>query len=218
MGTCMVLSSWSTTNIEDVAEASGSGLRWFQLYVYRDRQLTRELVLRAEKTGYKALVITVDTPIVGRRLPDARNRFNLPKHLSLANFSNVQAQSSLITKEHDSGLHQYTSAMIDPSLSWKTIDWLRGVTKLPMILKGILTAEDTEEALKHDIQGILVSNHGARQLDGVPATVSSRTGNGVVSSSPTGILYLVSLTPSGRGVYARTHTHTHCRSMLCQRL
>ena len=168
----MVLSSWSTTCIEEVAEASGSGLRWFQLYVYRDRQLTKELVLRAEKAGYKALVVTADTPIVGRRLADSRNRFNLPPHLSLANFSNVQAQSSLVIKEHDSGLYQYTTAMIDPSLAWDTIDWLRGVTKLPIILKGILTAEDTEEAIKHNIQGILVSNHGARQLDGVPATVS----------------------------------------------
>ena len=168
----MVLSSWSTTSIEEVAEASGSGLRWFQLYVYRDRQLTKELVLRAERAGYKALVITVDTPIVGRRLADSRHRFNLPQHLSLANFSSGQAQSSLVTKEHDSGLHQYTSAMIDPSLNWNTIDWLRGITKLPIILKGILTAEDTEEAIKHNMQGILVSNHGARQLDGVPATVS----------------------------------------------
>ena len=168
----MVLSSWSTTSIEEVAEVSGSGLRWFQLCVFRDRQLTKELVLRAERAGYKALVITVDQPINGRRLVDARNCFGLPKHLSLANFSSGQAQTSLVTKEHDSELHQHTSAMMDPSLNWDTIDWLRGVTKLPIILKGILTAEDTEEAIKHNIQGILVSNHGARQLDGVPATVS----------------------------------------------
>ena len=157
MGTCMVLSTWSTVSIEDVAEASGSGLRWFQLYVYRDRRLTRELVLRAERAGYKALVVTVDSPTTVRR-SKARTHFNLPKHLSLANFSNFQT------------IEQYRS---EPVVNWKTIDWLRGVTKLPMILKGILTAEDTEEALKHDIQGIVVSNHGARQLDGVPASVST---------------------------------------------
>ena len=200
MGTCMVLSASSTINIEDVAEASGSGLRWFQLEIYRDRQLTKELVIRAEAAGYKALVVTVDTPIMGNRLADARNRFNLPKHLSRANFSNVQA----ITKESDSDPHQYSSDIIDPSSSWKTIDWLRGVTKLPVILKGILTAEDTEEALKHDIQGIVVSNHGARQLDGVPATVSTctRIGNGVARR-------VCSLALVHMRAHTHTHTHTH---------
>ena len=168
----MVLSSWSTISIEEVAEASGSGLRWFQLYVYRDRQLTKELVLRAERAGYKALVITVDTPIVGKRLVDERNRFDLPKHLTLPNFIDALPRSTVTTKEHHSELHQYAAEIMDPSLNWNTIDWLRGVTKLPIILKGILTAEDTEEAIKHNIQGILVSNHGGRQLDGVPATVS----------------------------------------------
>ena len=199
MGTCMVLSCWSTTSIEEVAEASGSGLRWCQLYIFRDRQLTKELVLRAEKAGYKALVITLDQPTVGRRLVDERNHFNLPKHLSLANYS---AQSSL--KQRDLVLHESTSAMFDPSLDWRAIDWLRGVTNLPIILKGILTAEDTEEAIKHSIQGILVSNHGARQLDGVPATVSIRKGN-ELHVAPTDTFVLV-------------HTHTPYRLMLCLRL
>ena len=169
----MMLSSWSTSSLEDVAQASGSGLRWFQLYVYRDQELTRNLILRAERAGYKAVVVTVDTPVLGRRLADARNRFDLPPRLSLANFSDTSAQSALVTgREADSGLHQYTVALIDPCLTWDKIDWLRGITKLPILLKGILTAEDAEEALRHNIQGIIVSNHGARQLDGVLATVS----------------------------------------------
>ena len=180
MGTAMILSSWSTTNIEDVAKASNGGLKWFQLYVYRDKALTRELIYRAERGGYKALVLTVDTPVLGRRLSDTRNRFNLPSNLSLANFTDATVGSSLITTEHSSGLQQYTARLIDPGLTWETLDWLRSITQLPILLKGILTAEDALEALKHDIQGIIVSNHGGRQLDGVPATVS------VVVSSPMG--------------------------------
>ena len=174
VGSCMMLSSWSTTSIEDVAAVSGSGLRWFQLYVYRDKDLTRDLVLRAERSDYKAIVVTVDTPVVGRRLEDARNGFNLPPRLSMANFSNTSLESALVSGQElkDSFLHKYTTELIDPSLTWESIDWIRRITRLPILLKGILTAEDAEEALKHDVQGIIVSNHGGRQLDGVPATVS----------------------------------------------
>ena len=202
----MVLSTWSNISIEEVAEASGSGLRWFQLYIFKHRQLTKELVLRAEKAGYKALVITVDLPIVGKRLADERNHFELPKHLSLPNFSDAIPRSlvTMGTNEHGSMLLRYSSEIADSSITWDTIDWLRGVTKLPIILKGILTAEDTEEAIKHNIQGILVSNHGGRQLDGVPATVSIRKGN-ELHVAPTDTFVLV-------------HTHTPYRLMLCLRL
>ena len=172
LGTCMTLSTWSTTSMEDVAMANGGGLRWYQLYIYRDRGVTRDLVQRAERAGYKAIVVTVDTPILGKRLADTRNHFNLPSHLCLANFTNTRLQSSLVVKDGDSGLYQYTMALIDPALTWDTIDWICSVTKLPVLLKGILTAEDAVEAVKHNIRGIIVSNHGARQLDGVPATVS----------------------------------------------
>ena len=183
--TCMILSSWSTTSIEDVAAAcSHRGLCWFQLYVYQDQALTADLIHRAERAGYKALVITVDTPILGRRLADARNRFNLPSHLSLANFSSKQERSSggstkpaaseLIVRTHDSGLHQYTKNLIDASLTWERIEWACRETSLPVIVKGILTAEGAQEALRHGVRGIVVSNHGARQLDGVPATVNCR--------------------------------------------
>ena len=164
------------------ARASSSrgsgGLRWFQLYVYRDRALTAQLVRRAEESGYKALVVTVDTPILGRRLADARNRFNLPDHLKLANFGTSKKEntgaSKLVVRTHDSGLHQYTRELIDDTLNWNKIDWLCSQTRLPVILKGILTREDAREALRHKgVRGIVVSNHGARQLDGVPATVRS---------------------------------------------
>ena len=156
------------------------GLRWFQLYIYRDRALTAELVRRAEKAGYKALVLTVDTPILGHRYDDARNKFNLPSHLKLANFDDggdeSPGASKLVVRAHESGLHQYTKELIDPSLDWSTVAWLCRLTHLPVILKGILTREGARQALKHDgVQGIVVSNHGARQLDGVPATVRQST-------------------------------------------
>ena len=168
----MILSLWSNISIEEVAESSGSGLRWFQLYIYKDRQLIKDLVLRAERAGYKALVITIDTPIMGKRLADERNRFDLPKHLSLPNIIDALPRSTVTTKEQVSELHLYASEIKDTSINWDIIDWLHGITKLPIVLKGILTAKDTEEAIKHNVEGILVSNHGGRQLDGVPATVS----------------------------------------------
>ena len=175
LDTCMILSSWSTTSLEEVAKAGGTkGLRWFQLYVYNDKDVTRRLIQRAERAGYKALVVTVDTPVLGKRIVDARNGFNLPPHLTLANFDDTALASKLKVKEGDSSLHRYTQALIDPGLTWDTIRWVQGLTKLPVLVKGVLTAEDALEAVEHGVKGIVVSNHGARQLDGVPATVSLR--------------------------------------------
>ena len=148
----MTLSTWSTTSLEEVASCS-NGLKWYQLYVYRDKELTRNLILRAEKAGYKTLVITVDTPILGRRLADARNKFCLPPHLTLANVATTEK----VENRDDSWLHRYTQALIDPSLNWSDIDWVRGITHLPIVVKGILTREDAIEAVKHGVQGILVS-------------------------------------------------------------
>ena len=166
MSTCMMLSSGSTRSIEHVAQASGVGLRWFQLYVLRDRKVTKNFVERAERAGYKALVVTVDRQIAGRRIAVMRSNFDLPPHLSMAIFSEPRRPSA---KQYETN-----TGLFDTSLTWEAIDWLREFTKLPIVLKGILTAEDAREALKHNIQGIIVSNHGGRQLDGVPATVRSQ--------------------------------------------
>ena len=165
-----MLSTGSTNSIEDVAQASGSGLRWFQLNAVKDGDETRSFVSRAERAGYKALVVTVDTPTGGRRIANARNRFDVPSHLSLANFHDTRHQSAGLEKSSE--VFQSITGLFDPSLTWECIDWLRGITKLPIILKGILTAEDAEEAVRHSVQGIIVSNHGGRQLDGVLASVS----------------------------------------------
>ena len=157
----MMLSVWSNTSIEDVAEAGGSCLKWYQLTVFRDREMTKSLILRAEKAGYKAIVVTVDQPVVG----DRNTKFNRPEHIVFPVFDSKPGPSQ------DADLKNF----LDPSLTWGVITWIRGITRLPIVLKGILTAEDAVECLRHDIQGIIVSNHGGRQLDGVLATVSSNS-------------------------------------------
>ncbi|XP_065597794.1 2-Hydroxyacid oxidase 1 [Cyrtonyx montezumae] len=172
MRTGMMLSSWATSSIEEVAEAAPGGLRWLQLYVYKDREVTKSLVKRAERAGYQGIFVTVDTPFLGRRIDDVRNKFQLPPHLRLKNFSsNKLAFSSVEDSGENSGLAVYVADAIDASINWEDIKWLRGLTSLPIVAKGILRADDAKEAVKLGVDGILVSNHGARQLDGVPATI-----------------------------------------------
>ncbi|MGH0156652.1 UNVERIFIED_CONTAM: hypothetical protein FKN15_051451 [Acipenser sinensis] len=172
-GTGMMLSSWATSSIEEVAESAPDSLRWLQLYIYKDRELTKSLVLRAERAGYKGIFVTVDTPYLGKRQNDVRNRFMLPSHLRMANFESPDLSfSSKNGYGEDSGLAVYVAKAIDPTLKWEDIAWLKKLTKLPVVVKGILRADDAQEAVKYGVDGILVSNHGARQLDCVPATVS----------------------------------------------
>lgn len=174
LGTGMMLSSWSTSSIEDVAEAGCEALRWLQLYIYKDREVTKQLVQRAERMGYKAIFVTVDTPYLGNRFDDVRNRFMLPPQLRLKNFeTNNLAFSSKEDFGDNSGLAVYVAKAIDASISWEDVKWLRGLTSLPIVAKGILRGDDAREAVKHGLDGILVSNHGARQLDGVPATIDA---------------------------------------------
>ncbi|KAK5855582.1 hypothetical protein PBY51_007246 [Eleginops maclovinus] len=173
-GTGMMLSSWATSTIEEVMSAmtaSEGGVMWLQLYIYRDRELTLSLVRRAEEAGYKAIFVTVDTPYLGRRLDDMRNRFKLPSHLSMSNFSSASMAFSEGNYGNDSGLAVYVAKAIDPTLCWDDITWLKKQTHLPVIVKGVLNAEDALQAVNYGVDGILVSNHGARQLDGVPATL-----------------------------------------------
>ena len=167
LGTCMTLSSWSTTSIEEVARAGGpTGLRWFQLYVYSNREVTRNLIQRAERAGYKAVMVTVDTPIVGQKWADLRNNFSLPPHFHLGIFDDTKLG---FVQDGRGGLYD---ELIDSGLTWEDIAWVKSITKLPVLVKGVLTAEGALEAVQNGVQGIVVSNHGARQLDGVPATVS----------------------------------------------
>ncbi|KAH9287737.1 hypothetical protein KI387_031854 [Taxus chinensis] len=168
-GTIMTLSSWATSSVEEVA-STGPGVRFFQLYVYKDRHVVAQLVRRAEKAGFKAIALTVDTPRLGRREADIKNRFTLPPHLTLKNFEGLDLGK--MEKSQDSGLASYVAGQIDRSLSWKDVKWLQTITKLPILVKGVMTAEDTRLAIQAGAAGIIVSNHGARQLDYVSATIS----------------------------------------------
>uniref|UniRef100_A0AAV1UZM8 FMN hydroxy acid dehydrogenase domain-containing protein n=1 Tax=Peronospora matthiolae TaxID=2874970 RepID=A0AAV1UZM8_9STRA len=176
--TCYVLSTLSTTSLEDVAEAQdgakSDALRWFQLYVFKDRELTKRLVERAETAGFRAIVLTVDTPRLGHREPDVRNNFQLPPHLTMANFAQVGGTYEHgVQCSHDSGLAHYVSELFDLTLNWHDVKWLKSIATLPVVVKGVLSPEDANLAVEMGCQGILVSNHGARQLDGVAATIDA---------------------------------------------
>lgn len=167
----MLVSTMATCTLEDVMAAATAPL-WFQLYVYANRDISETLVRRAEAAGYRALVLTVDTPRLGTRERDVRNRFVLPPRMNMANFipSGLEAMPAA---ETGSALAAHVAAQLDPSLTWEALDWLRGVAKLPIVVKGILTGEDAALAVKHGADGIIVSNHGGRQLDGVAATIEA---------------------------------------------
>ncbi|KAJ1930667.1 hypothetical protein IWQ60_000064 [Tieghemiomyces parasiticus] len=186
-GSAMVLSTYSTTPLETVIAQGGPDCSyWFQLYLYQNRPVSADLIRRAEAAGYRALVLTVDTPMIGRRLPDARNGFHLPKPWRLANFppetriltaSQRAALAAKATSDVVPGTRVITedlSNRTDSTLTWKTaIPWLRQVTNLPIVLKGILTRADAELAVAHDVDAIWVSNHAGRQLDTVQATIDA---------------------------------------------
>ncbi|MEM9492242.1 MAG: alpha-hydroxy acid oxidase [Myxococcota bacterium] len=168
-GTVMILSTMSNTPVEEVV-AAASGPVWFQLYVYRDRGLTRGLVERAQAAGCSALVLTVDAPLLGRRERDVPNQFSLPEGLSIANMLPA-GLDTLPDGATDSGLAAYFATLLDPSLTWSDIDWLRSITSLPIAIKGIVRGDDAARAVAHGAEAIIVSNHGGRQLDTAPATI-----------------------------------------------
>jgi 4-hydroxymandelate oxidase len=164
-----VVSTAGTYSLEEVAAAAPGATRWFQLYCYRDRDVTKWLVERAVAAGYQALCLTVDAPLVGRRERDARNRFGLPHGMNWKNLEGVGLDRMEAGNEGSALVH-YISEIWDPSLTWEAIEWLRGLSSLPLVVKGILTGEDARRAVDHGAAGIVVSNHGGRQLDGTLPT------------------------------------------------
>ena len=164
-GATMVLSSFSTVTLEEVAAAARTPL-WFQLYVLPDRAFTRDLVQRAETAGYQALVVTVDTPVLGPRYRELRAKLSPPERANLRGLK-------IATGAQQPTEQSVFSAVLDPKLTWKDIDWLRSITKLPLILKGIVNPADAERAVEANVAGIIVSNHGARNLDTGPATIEA---------------------------------------------
>jgi 4-hydroxymandelate oxidase len=176
MGIAMILSTLSTHPLEAVVAASQASTDaprpWFQLYVHRDRGLTQALVERAAAAGYAALCLTVDAPVLGQRERDRRNRFVLPSNLELANLTSLTARE-IPPHAQESGLFAYFVEQINPALTWNDLEWLQSLSPLPLVVKGILRSDDAVRAIEHGAKGIIVSNHGGRQLDGAIAAIDA---------------------------------------------
>jgi len=178
-GNC--LSTTASMSIEDVAAASPECYRWFQLYVYRDKEKTARLVQRAEAYGYSAVVLTVDLPVLGNRTSLKRIGFTVPKEFKMANMNSEtkttadkQAEKDGVNVKDPGDRQAYIKKLYDQNLSLDLIGWLATITKLPIVVKGILRGEDAARAAAYDnVQGIIVSNHGGRQLDGEIAPLSA---------------------------------------------
>ena len=182
------LSTLSTRSIEEVARVS-DGPKWFQVYVWRDRGLLKEMIERAAAAGYEALLVTVDTAMLGRRERDIRNGFSLPPKLGPRTLLDgmlhpgwtldfVTAEpivfANVAGREVGDGttpvaLADYINSQFDPTLSWRDIEWIQSIWDGPIVLKGIQTVEDAALAADAGVQAIALSNHGGRQLDGAPA-------------------------------------------------
>jgi isopentenyl diphosphate isomerase/L-lactate dehydrogenase-like FMN-dependent dehydrogenase len=158
-GTIMCLSTLATSSLVEVA-ATGAP-RWFQLYVFQDEGVTRDLVARAKDAGFTAIVLTVDTPTLGRRERDLRSGFTIPEDIAIAELGTggVTPHGAL--------------EMMSRSVTWRDAERLAGYSELPVLLKGVVTAEDARLACEHGAAGVIVSNHGGRQLDGAAATIDS---------------------------------------------
>nr|XP_037286719.1 peroxisomal (S)-2-hydroxy-acid oxidase GLO5-like [Rhipicephalus microplus] len=169
-GTVMILSTLSTTSMEEVRRSAPNCLLWYQLYVYQNRSLTESLVRRAVRAGYSALVLTVDAPVFGLRVADVKNNFSLPVGLKLAN---LEGSLSYLSSMPGSGLTEYTNKLFSPSVTWVDVPWLKRISGLPIVIKGIVTPEAAMYAQTYGAAAVVVSNHGGRQLDGAPATIEA---------------------------------------------
>src|SRR5690349_2193869 len=154
--TTFVVSSFTTTPFEEIAKVATQPL-WFQLYMLQDRGFVKDLIQKVETLGAKALCITVDTPVAGARDRQQRVKFQLPAGMTTPYMVGTSSYGRMIP--------------LQISVTWKDIEWLRTLTKMPVLLKGILNPDDADQAVKAGASGIIVSNHGARNLDTVPATI-----------------------------------------------
>jgi len=170
-GGLFVASTMSTVRMEEIA-AAATGPIWFQLYVFKDRGLTKALVQRAEACGFTALQVTGDVPVMGLRESDMRNSFHVPPEFDIKNVEEV-GFGELPPGDAEMGHALYTRCRFDPDLSWKDIEWLCSLTKLPVLVKGILRGDDAVLALENGCKGVVVSNHGGRQLDTAVATIDA---------------------------------------------
>lgn len=184
-GVPYVVSTLSSVAVEDIAK-TGAAL-WFQLYWLRSRDLVARLVSRAEEAGCRALMVTVDVPVMGRRLRDVRNSFTLPDDVIAAHLDDGSVSRAHDQVAGESAIAAHTAAAFEPGLTWADLAWLRERTSLPLVVKGILDPRDAVLAVESGVDAVVVSNHGGRQLDGavpsvtaLPAVVAALAGRAAV--------------------------------------
>ena len=164
VGTVMCLSTLATARPSEVAAAAPDARLWFQLYCFRDRGITDALLAEAVESGFEAIVLTVDAPVPGRRERDLRTGFAVPPELVPSLAATGSDRPASVAE---------VLGLVDPSLTWGDLESLAGACRLPVLVKGVLTAADARLAVEHGAAGVIVSNHGGRQLDGVPATIDA---------------------------------------------
>lgn len=162
-------STAASVSMEEIAEVAPAE-RWFQLYCFKDRDVVADMVRRAESSGYRALIVTVDAPVLGIRRRDIRNRFSVGPEIRWANLE-PYGVASLSDADDGSTVARYFAEQIDPSVTWRDIERIVDSTSLPVWIKGVLRPDDAERARDSGASGVYVSNHGGRQLDRVPATI-----------------------------------------------
>jgi 4-hydroxymandelate oxidase len=164
-----VISTLSSVPLEKIAAVAPS---WFQLYWLRDRTAVRALIDRATEAGCGALIVTVDVPVMGRRLRDVRNSFALPSEVVAANLVDKYTEAHSVLNG-SSAVAAHTATAFDPTFSWQDLAWVRSVTEIPLLVKGILDPRDALAAVDAGADGVVVSNHGGRQFDGAPASIDA---------------------------------------------
>ena len=157
----MVVSTLSTFSFEEI-KVNTKTAPWLQLYIYKDREITKNLVKLAEAAGYTGIVLTVDAPLYGKRIKELHHPITLPPEYEIKNIQNAGLNLKDIPSSELTG---HLASLLDPSITWSDIDWLRSITSLPLILKGIMNPKDMQIAITHDIEALIISNHGGRQLD-----------------------------------------------------
>src|SRR5258706_4782434 len=170
-GTLATLGVGNHYSVEEVVAATGAPF-WFQLYCYESRAITERIIQRAEAAGARALVVTADATFPPRRERHIRSNFALPPEVELRNLIGVGLRDHLLRPEHGE-MPAFIDSLRTMLLTWDDIDWMRGVTRIPIVLKGVMTAEDAMLAVEHGVDAIIVSNHGGRQVDGTLATIEA---------------------------------------------
>lgn len=169
-GLPFVVSIFASRLLAEIA-AAATGPLWLQLYWLRERRVLVELIRQAEELGFGAIVLTADTPRVGRRLRDLRNGFAVPAGIAAVNVDPAVMASAGQARPGESAIERHSREQFDQAVGWADLGWLREQTSLPVVLKGVLTAEDARLAVTHGVSAVVVSNHGGRQLDGAPASL-----------------------------------------------